>query len=213
MNNKQRIFVDEYLKCWNAAEAARRAGYSKKTARAIGAELLTKPDISAEIQARLKESHMGADEALDLLAAQARGDMGQIMEVSSMGFNLDMQKAQDAGLTKLIKKVKQKTTTFIAKKESEEDREVTELEVELYDAQSAIDKILHIHGKFVDRHDITSKGEPIGKPDKEDAERFDRAISTLADAIREVVPGAGNQPDGAVGATEQAAVVGAPESG
>jgi phage terminase small subunit len=155
LNRKQRIFVDEYLKCWNASEAARKAGYSKKTAGAIGAENLTKPEISDEIQARLKESHMSADEALDLLSALARGDMAKLMDVTAMGFNLDMQKAQEAGLTKLIKKVKQKTTIYNAKKESEEDREVTELELELYDSQAAIDKILHIHGKFVDKHDIT----------------------------------------------------------
>ena len=161
MNRKQQIFVDEYLKCWNASEAARKAGYSKKTAGAIGSENLTKPEILEEIQARLKASHMSADEALDLLSAQARGDMAKLMDVSGMGFNLDMQKAQEAGLTKLIKKVKQKTTIYNAKKESEEDREVTELELELYDAQAAIDKILHIHGKFVDRHDITTNGDKI----------------------------------------------------
>ena len=161
MNRKQQIFVDEYLKCWNASEAARKAGYSKKTAGSIGSENLTKPEILEEIQARLKASHMSADEALDLLSAQARGDMAKLMDVSGMGFNLDMQKAQEAGLTKLIKKVKQKTTIYNAKKESEEDREVTELELELYDAQAAIDKILHIHGKFVDRHDITTNGEKI----------------------------------------------------
>jgi len=94
---------------------------------------------------------MGADEALALLAAQARGDMGKVMDITSVGFYLDMQKAQEADLTKIIKKVKQKTTIYSAKSESQEDREVTELELELYDAQAAIDKILHIHGKFIDK--------------------------------------------------------------
>lgn len=46
---KQQRFVDEYLIDMNAAAAARRAGYSEKTARVIGHENLTKPNIAATI--------------------------------------------------------------------------------------------------------------------------------------------------------------------
>ena len=161
LKKKQQLFVDEYLKCWNAAESARRAGYSVKSAYAIGWELLRKPEISDEITARLDEAHMSANEALKLTADIARGDMAQVMDISSVGFSLDMAKAKELGLTKLIKKVRQKTTTYIAKNESDEDREVTELEVELYDAQSAARDVLKVHGKFTDKVDITSKGEKL----------------------------------------------------
>ena len=40
---KQRKFVIEYMKDLNATQAAIRAGYSKKTARIIASENLTKP--------------------------------------------------------------------------------------------------------------------------------------------------------------------------
>ena len=49
---KQKAFADYYIELGNATEAARRAGYSKKTARAMGAENLTKPDILAYIKQR-----------------------------------------------------------------------------------------------------------------------------------------------------------------
>jgi phage terminase small subunit len=49
---KQQRFVDEYLIDLNATQAAIRAGYSERTARAIGAENLTKPDIAAAIDAK-----------------------------------------------------------------------------------------------------------------------------------------------------------------
>jgi len=42
---KQRLFCHEYLVDLNATQAAIRAGYSEKTAKVIGSENLTKPDI------------------------------------------------------------------------------------------------------------------------------------------------------------------------
>lgn len=45
MNVRQQKFCDYYLQSGNATEAAKKAGYSERTARAIGAENLTKPDI------------------------------------------------------------------------------------------------------------------------------------------------------------------------
>lgn len=49
---KQKAFADYYIECGNAAEAARRAGYSEKNARKIGNENLTKLDISEYIRRR-----------------------------------------------------------------------------------------------------------------------------------------------------------------
>lgn len=46
---RQERFVGEYLRDLNATAAARRAGYSCRTARVIGAELLAKGHIAAAI--------------------------------------------------------------------------------------------------------------------------------------------------------------------
>lgn len=162
LTNKQRVFIDEYLRDFNATQAAIRAGYSEKTARAIGHENLTKPDIATEIQQRLDEKRVSADEALQLLSDMARGDLGEFMDVSQMGFQLKLLDEDGSRKnTRVIRKIKQKTTTFIAKKESDEDREVHEVELELYDAQAAIDKILRVAGKYQNNVDITSGGEVI----------------------------------------------------
>lgn len=50
---KQELFVAEYLVDLNATQAAIRAGYSKKSARKIGEENRTKPDIAKAIQAAI----------------------------------------------------------------------------------------------------------------------------------------------------------------
>ena len=49
---RQEKFVEHYSICGNAAEAARLAGYSAKTARVIGPENLTKPAVKAALAAR-----------------------------------------------------------------------------------------------------------------------------------------------------------------
>lgn len=51
LNPKQSRFVQEYLVDLNATQAAIRAGYSDKTAKAIGHENLTKPNIAAAVAA------------------------------------------------------------------------------------------------------------------------------------------------------------------
>ena len=45
MSEKQKAFCDHYITTLNATEAAKMAGYSKKTATVIGCENLTKPYI------------------------------------------------------------------------------------------------------------------------------------------------------------------------
>lgn len=163
LSRKHKKVLDEYLVCFVQWQAYQKAypKVSYDSARSLSSELFANPNFSAHLEARLNEVHMSANEALKLLADIAHGDVAQVMDVTSMGFSMDMAKAKEAGLTKLIKKVKQKTTTFIAKKESEEDREVTELEVELYSAHEAIRDILKIQGKFTDRVDVTSGGEKL----------------------------------------------------
>lgn len=52
---RQKAFADEYLKCGNITEAAKKAGYSEKTARVIGQENLQKPAVSAYIAERQKQ--------------------------------------------------------------------------------------------------------------------------------------------------------------
>ena len=54
---KQQRFIEEYLIDLNATQAAIRAGYSAKTARAIGCENLAKPNIQEAIaKAKLERS-------------------------------------------------------------------------------------------------------------------------------------------------------------
>ena len=50
MNVRQENFCLEYAKCGNATEAAKKAGYSEKTAKSIGQRLLTYVDVKNRLQ-------------------------------------------------------------------------------------------------------------------------------------------------------------------
>lgn len=78
MSEKQKAFCDHYITTLNATEAAKMAGYSEKTARAMGSENLTKPYIKEYIDLRLaelEESRVAdATEVLQYLTRVMRGE-------------------------------------------------------------------------------------------------------------------------------------------
>lgn len=135
MNTKQIVFVNEYLKCWNSSEAARRAGYNGK-ANVIGPRLLADVSIKAEIDARIAELIMSADEALILLSEQARGSLGDFHKVQVLA---DLEDHPKARLVKAL-------TSDVY--EDKAGKVHYKARIELHDAQSAIINVLKVHGKF-----------------------------------------------------------------
>lgn len=90
MTAKQQRFCDEYIITLNATDAAKKAGYSAKTARQAGAENLTKPVIKEYIKARMdeKESKLIADqdEVLQYLTSVMRGQSrSKVVVVENVG--------------------------------------------------------------------------------------------------------------------------------
>lgn len=147
LNPKRRAFVEEYLRCWNASEAARRAGYRGRP-DSIGSRLLGNVSIQAAIQARLSELAMSADEVLTRLADQARGSMEDFIGTGEDGtvIGLDFAKAKTAGKLHLIRAV-----AF----GKDSDR------LELYDAQAALVRLGEGHGLFAKRIDLRSGNKPL----------------------------------------------------
>lgn len=56
LTEKQKRFIDYYIETANATESARKAGYSKKTAKNIGNENLTKLNIFIKERLNSKEN-------------------------------------------------------------------------------------------------------------------------------------------------------------
>jgi len=187
LTNKQKVFVSEYLKCWNASEAARRAGYSEKTAYAIGSELLRKPEIKAVVDTCLQEIQMSADEAMVRNTQVGRGDLGDffrvvdewtfyplpssdILEYKEVTEETDDEEAEPKTRTSYrVRRVVLDVDKLVDPRFSHLVKKFTDspkngLGVELYSAYEARRDVLKIAGKFTQKIDLTSGGEPLKPP-------------------------------------------------
>lgn len=81
---KQKRFVAEYLIDLNATAAAKRAGYSEKTAYSIGLETLKKPEIQNAIQEAMQKRQQRTEITQDMV----------IQELAKLGF-FDIRKLFD----------------------------------------------------------------------------------------------------------------------
>jgi phage terminase small subunit len=142
---KRRKFVEEYLRCWNASEAARQAGYTHADRQ--GSRLLSFVEVQDLIGKRIAEVAMSADEVLLRLAGQARGSMESFLTIGENGsVKIDLAKAQALGCLHLVKGLTEAEFGF---------------KLDLYDAQSALVQLGKGHGLFTDRHEHSG---PAGGP-------------------------------------------------
>lgn len=142
LSKKHQDFVNEYFLCgMNGTEAYTRVypDASRESARRNASRLLTNADILAEIDARLKEKHLSADEVLARLGDMARSDIAQFSKVRKVS---DLDSDNYRGKTHVIKKFKAKIINDAL------GRQIEQVELELYDAQAALEKIGRHHGIF-----------------------------------------------------------------
>lgn len=84
LTDRQALFVAEYLRCLNATEAARKAGYSAKTAMWQGPQLLRKTHVAAAIEVqqskRIERLKLDADGLTRLWSTVATADAREIVQ-------------------------------------------------------------------------------------------------------------------------------------
>lgn len=87
LSPKQQLFADEYLIDLNATQAAIRAGYSPKTAKEIGSENLTKPNIRTYVEKKMAErsrrTGISQDRVLQELARIAFVQIPDVIDIET----------------------------------------------------------------------------------------------------------------------------------
>lgn len=78
LTQKQKLFADNYIKSGNATQSAIDAGYSKRSARQVGANNMSKHDIKSYIDKRMQqiedEKIATAKEVMEFYARVLRGE-------------------------------------------------------------------------------------------------------------------------------------------
>ena len=136
---KERKFINEYVKCLDAAKAARRAGYSVKTARQIGYENLTKPYIKDEVARLIKENTISPEEVLQQLTRMATLDIEDIYDFPGNVPIFNAEKARDNGAMHIIEGFKLTPN---------------EMTIKLPSKQKALELMAKYHGLLADTLNI-----------------------------------------------------------
>ena len=141
MTVKQKMFCDEYLIDLNATQAAIRAGYSKKTARAMGAENLTKPAIREYIAKRMEEKEKALvadqDEVMKYLTAVMRREMKESIVVTTS--------------EETTKYVPDKEGKMRQQKVKKETPQIVKIPAKLSDANKAAELLGKAYGIYTDK--------------------------------------------------------------
>lgn len=75
LTDKQSMFVKEYIIDLNATQAAIRAGYSEDSAKEIGCENLTKPNIQEAIQEEMNKRSERVEITSDYVLGKIKSDV------------------------------------------------------------------------------------------------------------------------------------------
>jgi phage terminase small subunit len=137
LTNQQRTFAREYVQCWSATEAAKRAGYSEKSAHVNGPRLLGNASVKAEVQRLIDDRTMGAEEALTRLGEQSRAEYAEY--ISDDG-TVDLAAMKRDGKMHLVKGIKY--------------TRAGDKVVEFHDAQAALFKVVSVLGLQVERSEV-----------------------------------------------------------
>lgn len=157
LTDKQQAFVREYLIDLNATQAAIRAGYSADTARSIGFENLTKPDIQeaiAEAQAaRAERTQITQDMVLKEYARIAFFDPSRLFD--------------EDGDPLPVHRVDEDTRRAIAGLDVQEmyEESVNTGRIKKYriaNKLGALDSVAKHLGMFTEKVDVTTNGEKVG---------------------------------------------------
>ena len=149
MTKKQKRFVEEYLIDLNATQAAIRAGYSPDTAKSIGSENLTKPDIQARIAKAMAErsrrTGVNADRVIMELAKIAFVNASDVIDADTATVKADALPEDTAA----IKSVKVKTF----------GEDGLEREVKMADKLKALELLGKHLGMFKDKVELSGSLE------------------------------------------------------
>lgn len=131
LNARQKFFCEEYVKCMNGTEAAIAAGYSKKNARTIASENLTKLNIRTYLDKRFSQLSMSKAEAVKLMSDLGHTALNEFFQIK--------KRSHTPKITKHLTEV------------------IAEIKAEIEDAEKFMERAMITDKESVDRHEKEQK--------------------------------------------------------
>lgn len=144
MTKKQKRFIEEYLIDLNATQAAIRAGYSPDTAKSIGSENLTKPDIQACIAKAMAERSKRTGVNADRV----------VMELAKIGF-AKITDVVDPNTAKIKEGASEEDLACIQSVKFKPNEWGIEREIKMYDKRAALVDLGKHLGMFKDKLEVS----------------------------------------------------------
>lgn len=155
---------------------------SYDAAKSSASDYLTNPNLRAAIRQTWEARAMSAEEAIGRMSAIAAADLHPFIRVDDDGFVwFNFADVDAKEYLFLIKKIKTKRERRIeGKGKDAETWEGEWVEVELHDAYTALRDIAKMHGKLVDRHELTGKdGKDLMPEEMKPSEIAERVAALL----------------------------------
>lgn len=162
LNKRQKLFIREYIKDYNALAATVRAGYSEISAPYQSYFLMKNKKVQLAIEKWekfLANRFINTKErVLKEMSILAFSDIQDYLDVDG---NLKIWSELPSQVTRAIKKLKIKTTKRIEKGTNDEIQ-FKEVEFELYDKKAALDQMGRELGLFKEKKELTgADGTPL----------------------------------------------------
>jgi phage terminase small subunit len=173
---KQARFVAEYLVDLNASAAARRAGYSPKTAGQIGDENLKKPEIAEAVNAaiakRSARTELTADAVIAELWKIGSSNMMDYVRIGSNGDPFIDLSALDRDRAAAIAEV---TVEDFKDGRGEDARDVRRVKFKLHDKKGALTDLGRHFGLFTDNLALSGQVQVDGidRPPRETRQEWE----------------------------------------
>jgi phage terminase small subunit len=190
---RERLFVERYLLCFNATQAAREAGYSERSAYAQGSRLLKRHEIKAAIESALSDRTLKnlelAEKVIQELALISMSDIVDVIDVRPTGSfllrPLDQLKPE---VRRLILEVSQTKTEYTDPQGVV--HEVVEQKVKLHPKVAALQTLTRVLGLEAPtrvKQEVTGKD---GKPIQAEVKSKGKLTDAVADMlVRKVLVG------------------------
>lgn len=151
LTDKQKAFCLEYLKDFNATQSAIRAGYSEGTARSIGSENLSKPDVQHYIQELASDLNKRTNNEIERIIMElqliAFGSLRDVSEWDAGGLSIRNSKELPDGKDRLVSEISENRT-----------EKSTTVKIKMHDKLKALELLGKYHKIFTDKveHEASS---------------------------------------------------------